>query len=291
METLEKTAFTLPKGKVQVVPVRRKGGWVDPNHEASFLFKTSKITIVVPQDRKTGRLVNPLTEEEKAFFENKKASGLSFNEGDLSIHKEKKENFWLKFRFDLDKNVKELNLSDPMDYITYKVLKANTALIAPSIEEKFGKGSYKFALTTAGYEEKAKAKVAYNKREAYKLFDKLSESATSMTNFLNVYYSDKPGNLRIPRNATRDFLEAEIEKIIEKDIAGFNTTTKDEHFDDKLLIFNALNARAIQRDGIAYTLPGGRVIGNSMNEVIGFILDDANNEEVLKIQARIENSN
>jgi hypothetical protein len=291
MELTEtKSTFTLPKRKVQVVPVRRKGGWLPPSHEASFLYKESKFKIGVPTDPKSGRLRNPLTEEEKAYFENKTVSGLSYNPGDLSIHKEGKDNFWLSYEIALDKHVLELDLSDPMDYIAYKVLLTNTGLVAPSIDQKFGKGSYKYALAEQGYEEKAKAKEAYNKREAYKEFDKMSESATSMTNFLNVYNSDKPGHKRIPRNATRDFLESEIERVIESDITGFMSTIKDEHFEEKLLIYTAIMTRAIERDGLSYTLPGGRVIGNSMNEVIGFLKDDANNEEVLKIKSRIDNS-
>ena len=122
-ETMTDTTFTLPNKKVLVVPVRRKGRWLPDNHEASFLFKHSYFQVVVPKDGKTGELRDPLTPEERAYFENK-ASGLALNSGDLSTLK-KDDNFWTNFRVKLDKNVLQLDLSKPMDYLRYKVLLVN----------------------------------------------------------------------------------------------------------------------------------------------------------------------
>ncbi len=94
METTvtKKSTFTLPEKKVLVVPVRRKGRWLPDNHEASFLFKHSYFQVVVPKDGRTGELKDPLTKEERDYFESKD-SGMALEKGDLSTLK-KENNFY-----------------------------------------------------------------------------------------------------------------------------------------------------------------------------------------------------
>jgi len=144
METtvVKKSTFTLPEKKVLVVPVRRKGRWLPDNHEASFLFKHSYFQVVVPKDGRNGELKDPLTKEERDYFESK-ASGLALEKGDLSTLK-RENNYWSNFRVKLDKNVLQLDLSNAMDYLRYKVLAVNTEIIAPSAEDKYAKGTYRF---------------------------------------------------------------------------------------------------------------------------------------------------
>jgi len=97
-----KTRFTLPNKKIMVVPIKRKGGWLPNNHEASFLFKHSSVTLVLPRS-KTGSRIDPLTQEERDFLESDSA-GLALKKGDLLIHN-KEKNFWKPFKVKLDKNM------------------------------------------------------------------------------------------------------------------------------------------------------------------------------------------
>jgi hypothetical protein len=286
-ETLTKT-FTLPNRKVQVKLIKRKGGWLPSNHEASDLFKHSYWRFVVPRRRDNGELVDPLTKEERAFFESP-ASGLSLKPGDLSIHK-KENNYWGSYNMKLDKNIKQLDLSVPTDYIRYKVLLANKDTVAPSAEEQFNKGTYKFMLVEEGWEIEQEAKTASTNTEAYKHFGRMMDSPTKMRDFLNVYNSAKPGTKSVAKNAKKEFLQAELEKLIKGDVSGFISLATDENYDTKLLIFKALQARAIERDGTDYVIPGGGAIGYNLNDVVGYIQNPANNEQVLKIKARIENA-
>lgn len=287
-ETLTKPTFTLPDKKVLVVPVRRKGKWLATDHEANFLFKHSYFSVVVPRNSTTGAFIDPLTNEERAFLESP-SSGLALGPESLSVHK-KKDNYWSEYRVRLDKNVLQLDLSDPVDYIRWKVLLVNKDLIAPSAAEKFNKGTYKFAIVEEGYQNEEKVKAASSKTEAYKAFGAMMHSVEKMRNFLNVYQTQKPGGKSIPPNATADFLTAEIEKIVESDLTGFINLVKDTRYDEKVLIYNALKAKALHREGLTFKLPEGDIIGETMDSVIAFLKDPVNSEEVIKLKSRIENS-
>lgn len=283
-----KKVFTLPQRKVLVVPVKRKGGWLPSGHEAEFLFKNSAYTLVLPKHQQTGQYKEPLTQEEKSFFESNDA-GLALGKDDLNIHL-KTDNFWDTFTVRLDKNVLELDLSKPMDYLKYKVLMQNNSLVAPTAAEKMKKGSYKFCITEAGYENEEKVKAASGKMEAYKFMGKVEHSASQMKDFLNVYYTVKPGGKQIPLNAKQDFCIAEMEKLVVNDLAGFLDIVKDDQYAEKVLVHNALRARALLREGLTFKTPEGTVIGDNMGAVINFIKDAKNTEEVIKIKSRIENA-
>ena len=72
----------------------------------------------VPIIASTGTLKNVLTNDEKAFLES--YMGLEYNA--LSVHN-KVNNFWSNYTVRLTKRDNYLDLSDPNDYIKYKVLK------------------------------------------------------------------------------------------------------------------------------------------------------------------------
>lgn len=280
--------FTLPEKKVSIKLVKRKGGWLPGNHEASDLFKHSYWRFVVPRRRDNGELVDPLSKNERAYFESPEA-GLSLKQGDLSIHK-KEDNYWKSYEIKLDKNVKQLDLSIPTDYIRYKVLLANTDTVAPDAESEFKKGTYKFKLVEEGWEVEQTAKTASSNMEAYKAFGRIMDSPTKMRDFLNVYNSSKPGTKSVPKNAKKEFLVTEVEKIITSNTSEFLNTINDDNYDTKLLIYSALISRAIIREGTDYVIEGKGTIGYNLNEVVDYIKNPANNEDVLKVKARIENT-
>jgi hypothetical protein len=111
-----------------------------------------------------------------------------------------------------------------------------------------------------------------------------------MRDFLNVYYTTKPGGKQVPPDAKEDFLIAEIEKLIEQDLSGFLNLAKDAQYDKKVLVYNALRAGALHREGMTFKTPEGTVIGDTMGSVITFLDAPENSEEVIKIKGRIENA-
>ena len=282
----KQVTFTLPDKKVMVVPVRRKGQWLPEGHAAAFLHGQSYWEYPVKREQKTGILIDPLTDAERKFFESVDAN-MALVTGDLSIHK-REQNYWTDFKVRLRNEIKVLDLSKPEEYIIYKVLLTNDGTIAPSEAEKFGKGTYKFAIVEEGYQNTEKVKSAGSKMEAYKFFGKIESSPSKMKEFLNVYYTQKPGGKSVPPNAKQEFLIAEVEKLLEVDLDGFLSLAKDKDFDKKVLVYSGLTSKAIVREGMEYKTPEGTSMGVNLQEAISFLDNPAHSDDVIRIKSRIE---
>ena len=204
--------FTLPNTKVHVKPILRSGRWLPDGHSGSFMYDHTGLRIVVPMDKNTGRLHDPLTKEERRFFETE--AGLDFEIGDLNPYK-KTDNFWHTFAVHVRKSddivtdktvLMTLNLSVPMDYISYKVLLANSAadggLVAPEWDKRLYSGTYRIALQHEGQQYIEKIKKADMMKKAYKHLSKIDSSSDAMYDFLTIYYlenakSKRPSETRI----------------------------------------------------------------------------------------------
>ncbi len=278
-EQKKQMEFKLPNKKVKVTPVRRKGNWLPPSHAASFLFGSASIkygTPIIAKDRP----VKVLTNEEEAFL----SKALDRN---LSVYLKKEDNYWLKHQVKLKDEVKILDLSDPQDYLDYKLLLANKDEIAPTGADKYKKGTYRFCISDLEFEDNSKALSLENKLEAYSFISKLFKEGTQgMIDFLSTYYFGKPGK-RVPENATSAWLKSELDRIVENDLNGFLSISKDGDYDIKLLITKALSKRIVEKDNSRYTL-NGQLIATNLDDLVIWFKEDKNSEEVVKIEAKVQ---
>lgn len=289
-EVQEKVGFKLPNRKVTVKPIRGRG-WLPDNHEASFLFKDSYYEFVTAEDKRGG-LNDPLTSEEREFFEDKKRSGMTFETGDLSIYK-KEDNFWHTFKLQLMNGVKELDLSKPMDYLYYKMLLTNKSLVCPTADPEAisRKYSYKYYIAEEGEEIKTKALSISDTQKAYKAFGRMEGSIEDMKDFLKQYKLRKPSFKKfIPEDAKPEFLTVEIDKILKDDIRIFLDIIEDPLYEDKKLVVSALETGAIEIVGRSYQTPEGVHLGDNADSVVKFLNSKVNNEIKLQIIGRIENA-
>lgn len=115
---------------VRYIP-RESGMITNPKHVFyGGMSENATRTFTVPILESSGRFKNVLTNEEKAYLE--EVMGLEYNT--LSIYK-KDDNFWENYTVRLTKGDTFLDLSDPNDYIKYKVLLANSDFVAASLAE------------------------------------------------------------------------------------------------------------------------------------------------------------
>lgn len=283
-DTKEKSTVKTPlkNKKVKVYPIKRARGLVqDAEHEAAFLFGDSTFEFSVPMTR-TGKLKDPLDPEEREYFE-KYDKQLNFREGDTSIYPDKDgNNMWYDYRIRLDKTVRELDLSDPQDYLDWKVLLANEDKIAPSWNERHDKQTYLYALVDEEEETKSVATQADKRKRAYKHYGKIEEDPDEMKKFLRIYGA-KP-----PQNAKMHFLQSEIDRIIQEDLDGFLSVIEDDDYDIRDFIDQAIQVGALHKNRNEYKLPGGDIIGRSTKDTIDFLNDPKNQDIYLDIQAKIE---
>jgi hypothetical protein len=159
--------------------MKTKNGITDKKHVMyGGMLENSKKTFCVPM-LSSGSYVNVLTNDEKAFLED--FMGLDHNA--LSVYK-KYDNFWDDTNpngcgsVTLGKRDTILDLSNPNDFIRYKVLLANKDFICPSMEDLDNrpKQSYEYVIIHEGVETKRAKDSMSLTMKCYKEFGKIEEN-------------------------------------------------------------------------------------------------------------------
>lgn len=296
----ETPAFSLPKGKVHVKPILRSGKWLPDGHSGSFMYDHTVLGLQVPIDRQTGRLKNPLTPEEQAYFEND--AGLDLEKGALNPYR-KSDNFWQDFRISIRKSddivtektvLMTLDLSDPMQYLEYKVLLCNTTpsggLVAPSWQERLGSGTYRIALVHEGQQNFEKVKRADQMKKAYKYLGKIDASEEAMFDFLTIYFLENGRSKRPSEDSNKETYYSELQDIIDTDLAGFLKIVEDsKNYDYKLLVHRGLKIGALKMTGSnKIETVDGIPVGTGLHQAIQWFKDDRHQDEYLTLKNQIE---
>ena len=252
----------VPK-KVKVRLVRREGGWLPPEHEASVMMQDSKRLYCVPTSASMKQMVNPLAglkSEQLDFLAHK--MGLEKGD-DFNVHKQK-GNFWHNFDVALTRDGDFYDLSDPVGFLKWAVLRSDTEKIAPSWNEREQKGTYEFALVEDGEVESQKISRADKMKKAWMLCGKLESSESDMRDFLWVYWLDNPRDAqKPPKQATAEFLKTQIIDVVENFTDRFLALASDTDYGTKLLIKKGLDVKALAlRQGKYYLGDSADPIGN-----------------------------
>ena len=292
--------FSLPKTKVHLKPILRDGKWLPDGHSGSFMYDHTSIKLQVPMDKDTGRLKDPLTKEEREFFENQ--ASLDLEPGALNPYK-KKDNFWKEFVVVIRKTddivtdktiLRTLDLSNAIQYLEYKVLLLNSipegGVIAPSWDKRLDSGTYRVALQHDGQQHTEKIKKADSMKKAYKYLGKIDSSSEAMYDFLTVYYLENAKSKRPSVDSDKDFYYSELQDLIDSDLAGVCIIIDDsDNYEHKLLVHRALKIGALKMvaGGNIETLEGVPV-GKSLYQAIKWLKDDKNQDEYLRLQNQID---
>lgn len=203
-------------------------------------------TFVVPR-LSSGMFVNILTDKEKTFLE--EIMGLEYNA--LSIYK-KIDNFWddsnengiNKVR--LSKQDNYFNLSDPEDYIRYKILLANKDYIAPSLQalQDTPKATYQYVIISEGEETKtAKDNMSATMR-CYKEFGKIEDDFDTLRVIIETI-DGRPTS----KTVKLEFLQTKANELIQNDSKIFLKVINDPMLSTKVLIKKAIEAGLISNRG------------------------------------------
>lgn len=249
--------------KITVQLVNKVGGKItDKKHLAFGGMMESAIRVFTVPILSSGSFKNVLTNEEKAYLEHI----MGLEENALSIHN-KKDNFWKNFTVQLTKRDNILDLSDPEDYIRYKVLLANKDLIAPSMEElkRAPKRSYQFVIVSEGdtySDTKNKMKDTF---KCFEEFGKIKEDFDKLKCILETL-----DGRTIAENSKIEFLQNKIYDIIQSKPKLFLSTVTDNMLDTKILIRKAVEAGIIIKRGDGYYMKEDRtpLCGNNEDPTI-----------------------
>lgn len=226
---------------------KQTGNIRDPKHVLyGGMSENAKKVYTVPL-LKSGAFCDVLTRDEKDYLEY--ALGLEANA--LSVYR-KEDNFWDTSndqgisKVILYKHDNYLDLSNPVDYIKYKILLANKDRIAPSAQalQDTPKATYEFVLLSDN-EENSMAKANINtKMQCYKEFGKVEDNP----DILKLIIETIDG--RVLATGTKlEIMQTKINDLIQQNSKLFLKVITDKLLPTKVLINKAIAAGIISRRG------------------------------------------
>ena len=242
------TVSCLRNEKIKIKFIERNNG-LPSNHVLSGgMAEGAKISLVVPK-LNTGSFVNVLTDSEKSFLE--EYMGLEYNA--LSIYKKPdEENFWNDAnpnginKVELRKGINYLDLSDPQQYIKYKILLANKNIICPSLTtlKETPKATYRFVIIAEGEESKQAKSNMNNTMLCYKEYGKIEENI----DLLRMIVETLDGRPTAP-TVKLEFLQNKCNTLIQKDPKKFLSVITDPLLSTKALIKLSIENGSIANRG------------------------------------------
>lgn len=242
------TVSCLRNEKIKIKFIERNNG-LPSNHVLSGgMAEGAKISLVVPK-LNTGSFVNVLTDSEKSFLE--EYMGLEYNA--LSIYKKPdEENFWNDAnpnginKVELRKGINYLDLSDPQQYIKYKILLANKNIICPSLTalKETPKATYRFVIIAEGEESKQAKNNMNNTMNCYKEYGKIEDNL----DLLRIVVETLDGRPTAP-TVKLEFLQNKCNTLIQKDPKKFLSVITDPLLSTKSLIKLSIENGSIANRG------------------------------------------
>lgn len=251
-EVIEKkgdSSFHLPNEKVMVEFVKAERGTIDnPKHVLYGGMMEGAFREFVPKkSEKTFKYIPLLSKIEQAFIED----ALAFGKGDLNVYRPD-NNYWDDVSLRVPKEGTQLNLSDPVEFMQFKMLLTYVNTVAPSLADLRAQNrpTYRFVVIR-GHERENEEVMFFNvRREAYSISTKLETSTESMRNFLYLM------GLRIPPNVARPWLVAKLANYVETSPEEVIKVHTAEDYSTRALLAKAVLAGVVTDTNNVYYLEG-----------------------------------
>ena len=272
--------FTLPKKKVTLRPIIRKHSFMGKeDHDGVFMFTGAYQVWSIFRDE-YGNYIDPLTDTERVYLER------ALNE-DLNINHE--NNYWKDFEVKITKDTYDLNylkrefdLSNPKDYLAYKLL-LTAPDVANSLAEKDNTPEYRWVLVEK--DEPIQGKITKGRKKSF-CYKWLEDNRTKPTNMKDVLYVL---GIAVSRDATRDELESNIIDIIEgSKMDRLYDVLNDDNFHTEVLFNKALKSRAVIYNRGKYYDRSGNLIAVSKKQMLEWLASPENSVAVKAIEAEIK---
>lgn len=251
--------------------LRQKRLVTNPKHVLyGGLADTATRTFCTPK-LSSGHYVNVLTNSEKKFLEH----ALGLEENALSIYKPV-NNYWDsgtgRAEVILGKQDTYLDLSNPNDYIKYKILLANRDFIAPSLQalQDTPKASYQYVIIAEGDEAKAANDEMSIAAKCYVEYGKYQDDFEVLRLVVETI-DGRP----VAQNTKIEFLRSKINNLIKSNAKTFYKVISDPLLDIKVLIRKSIEIGSVQQRGTFLYLKDGNLP-----------LCEANEEPTLSVAAK-----
>lgn len=273
--------------KVVVRHIPRENAMIgnNPKHVLSGGMADSSFHRYTVPQLDNGQLKDPLTKAEKEFLE--VFMGLEPNA--LSIYK-KEKNYWWNYQVALRKADNYLDLSNPDDYIKYKILLLNTNLIAPSLEalQNYPKATYEYVIIHETDEATANRTRISATMEAYKEYGKIENSPETLRLIIETI-TGRP----VSSTTKLISLQDKVDNLIQQNSKFFLKVVQDPMLSTKVLIREAIEAGLIaNRGGQLYLRDGDVPLCDegtpTLSVAAEYINEPKNSELKLTLEAKIK---
>ena len=265
-------------------------GIKDPKHVSYGGLLNGAVIAIPAPTMDNGKMKNLLTKDEKKGLEH------TLNGVNLSIYGD----FWKEYDKSGNKGVgyvmgilpiyltkdgARLDLSDPYDYIKYKVLQASP-IVSNSLDEIRYRATNRFVLTSESEEMSKQLDKVGDKVTAYKLYVKYEDSKQILRYALR----------NLGRNTNRshklDFLQSELHKELEKNPALVCSIMGDEYLKSKVLLESCYEYGAVvKRDKKFYNLDNEPISDGDapyMEVAAKYLSSNLGQEQRLALEAKLK---
>lgn len=295
----------LPGKVIYVKPIIRPNHMLPDNHSGNWMYDNTGMSFTARLDIESGQIMEPLTVEERKFFEDpSRASehGLDFQPGDLSA-KKTKNNFWKNFKVRIVKKAKgplsesnilfKLDLGNPHDYFKYAVLKTWNGpggKVAIGINDKYSRATNRIVLVEKEEEHKTSINIINKEEEANKFFYSINHSVNDMRDFLKAYNLTFRMHVDVPEDGSIDWFKVEVKKLINTELDKVLSLIREKDlYKDKVFMVRALKHGLVKIDKYKnYATPDGVPLGQDMEEAIKNLNKDENQDLLMQIKAKLD---
>jgi hypothetical protein len=279
--------------KVIVQHINKQTGLVtNPKHILYGGMAERAVRIFTVPMTPSGRYKQILTEEERECLED--ALNLPYNSlNPYSLE----DNFWDDTndkginQVRLTKQPVTLNLSNPEDYIKYKILLANSNLIAPSLSalQTTPKASYQFVLVSEGEETQVAKSNMSTTMQCYKEFGKIEDDANKLR-FIIESIEGRPLSVK----TKLDYLQTKVNDLITSNNKLFLKVVKDPLFDFKVVLKQGVERGVVtNRGGYFYLKSTNQALCEAgtdptIDAAAKYLSSPKNQEILFTIQAKIK---
>lgn len=268
--------------RVIVRHINKPSGLVDNPKHIFFgnIAPTAIKRFCVPKLSRTNSYVNVLTDSEKKFLE--AYMGLEYNA--LSIYN-KTNNYWKNRWVKLGKDDTVLDLSNPEQYIDYKILLANKDFICPSLQyyEDHPIKTYQYMIVSdKDYEKKEEENMSLTMR-CYKAFGKIEDDADTMRVIIETM-EGKP----TATTSKLSFLKGRINTLIQQNPKMFIKLVSDEYLPTKVLIKKATEQHILTKRNDLYYYENQPLCEDGQNSTYNIAANYLNNPKHQQLKFTIE---
>lgn len=255
MENNETMTSPLRNVRVEVRFVPKENSrFSNPRHVMyGDLNENAKIKLSVPR-LSSGQLANVLTNDEKTYFESLFGVNMSVYNKVNNYWEDSNEGFINTVT--LSKRPTFLNLSQPEDYIKYKILRANSHIVAPSLSDLKTKHlvTYRFVLVEESEEREINHKETNVMMNAFMQLGAISKDSDKLR-----FIVEKLTKTKYSQDTDTDTFLAKAQDCIKDDPKAFIELAEDKLLDMKVLLKRAVAAGIVTYKGDYYYLTEGDI--------------------------------